>query len=46
MGKSEPGDQKAARVERGRLQLLPIAANPPPLKPTKSQNLALVWPEK
>jgi SET domain-containing protein len=46
MGKSEPGEKKAACVERERFQFLPIAANPPPLKPTKNQNLARVWPEK
>ena len=46
MGESEPGDKKAAHAERGRLQLLPLGANPPRPKPTKSQNLARVWPEK
>jgi hypothetical protein len=46
MGKSEPGDKKAVRVQRGKLQLLSLRANPSRPKPTKSQNLALVWPEK
>jgi len=35
MSKSEPGEKKAARVENGRLQLPPLAANPPPLKQQK-----------